>query len=119
MANTKQMNIQREARVEATDGEVGRVKHVVVDPQTKEVTDIVVGQGGDEWLIPLLVLMVLARLAFWLLGKRRRDRDDFIMEQDAEPFAAVVGGTRDPPPRPYGKGTMRRLAPETHSDGHE
>ena len=53
MANTKQMNIQRDARVEATDGEVGWVTHVVLDPQTKEVTDLVVGHGDQEWLLPM------------------------------------------------------------------
>ncbi len=47
------MNIQRDARVHARDGEVGRVKHAVVDPQTKEVTDLVVCDGNSEWLIPM------------------------------------------------------------------
>jgi uncharacterized protein (TIGR02271 family) len=47
------MNIQRDARVYAEDGEVGRVTHVVVDPATREVTDIVVGRDGGEWLIPM------------------------------------------------------------------
>ena len=52
--------------------------------------------GWVRWLIPLLLLLALAGLAFWLLGKRRRDRDDFIIEPDAEP---VAGGARDPRPR--------------------
>ena len=48
------MNIQRDARVEAADGEIGRVKHVVVDHQTKEVTDLVVGSGEHgEMMIPM------------------------------------------------------------------
>ena len=42
------MNIQLNARVEASDGEIGRVKHVVVDPDTKEATDLVVADGGNE-----------------------------------------------------------------------
>lgn len=50
MAN---MNIQRNARVMATDGEVGRVTHVVVDPTTREVTHIVVEDDGDESCVPV------------------------------------------------------------------
>ena len=49
----QRMEIQRDARVVAADGEVGRVRHVVVDPETREVTDIVVRQDGNEWLVPI------------------------------------------------------------------
>ena len=49
----QRMEIQRDARVMAADGEVGRVRHVVVDPETREVTDIVVRQDGNEWLVPI------------------------------------------------------------------
>lgn len=49
----QEMNIQRNARVVAPDGEVGRVRHVVVDPQTREVTDLVVGHDGREWMVPI------------------------------------------------------------------
>lgn len=45
--------IERDARVVATDGELGRVKHVVVDPETREVTELVVEQDEREWLIPI------------------------------------------------------------------
>ena len=45
-------DIPQGATVEATDGEVGRVRHVVVDPETRAVTDVVVEQGGRQWLIP-------------------------------------------------------------------
>ncbi|CAA9589555.1 MAG: hypothetical protein AVDCRST_MAG88-4602 [uncultured Thermomicrobiales bacterium] len=47
------MEIERDARVMASDGEVGRVSHVVVDKQTREVTEIVVNQQGREVLIPI------------------------------------------------------------------
>ena len=47
------MNIQRDARVEAVDGHVGYVQHVIVDAQTREVTDLVVAQDGEEWLVPM------------------------------------------------------------------
>ena len=44
--------IPRDAVVAATDGELGRVRHVVVDPQTRHVTDLVVEQDGRRWLVP-------------------------------------------------------------------
>jgi uncharacterized protein (TIGR02271 family) len=47
------VNIERDAVVEASDGVVGRVKHVIVDRETREVTDLVVERDGDEWLIPI------------------------------------------------------------------
>ena len=47
------LNIERDALVEASDGVVGRVKHVIVDRETREVTDLVVERDGDEWLIPV------------------------------------------------------------------
>lgn len=47
------LKIERDARVVATDGEVGRVSHVVVDRDTREVTDIVVDRGGHELVIPI------------------------------------------------------------------
>ena len=47
------LKIERDARVVAADGaQLGRVKHVVVDDETKEVTDLVVEHGGHERLIP-------------------------------------------------------------------
>jgi len=48
-----EMNIQRNARVLAADGEVGPVRHVVVDPQTKEVTHLVVDVDDRDQLIPI------------------------------------------------------------------
>jgi uncharacterized protein (TIGR02271 family) len=47
------MNIRRDARVYAADGEVGRVTHVIVDPETREVTQLVIDQDGSEWLLPI------------------------------------------------------------------
>ena len=49
MLNTE---IPRNARVEAVDGEVGRVRHIIVDPATRQVTDLVVEQDGRRWLVP-------------------------------------------------------------------
>ena len=45
-------SIHRHARVLATDGDFGRVTHVVVDPQTRAVTHIVTKHDGAEWQIP-------------------------------------------------------------------
>ena len=47
------MKIERGARVLASDGEVGRVTHVVVDRETREVTEIVVEHDGQERLLPI------------------------------------------------------------------
>jgi uncharacterized protein (TIGR02271 family) len=49
-----EMEIHRNDRVLAADGtEVGRVKHVIVDGPTRQVTDFVVEQDGHEWLVPM------------------------------------------------------------------
>lgn len=48
-----EMNLQRDARVFTADGEVGRVRHVVVDPETREVTDLVVEAHDRQYLIPI------------------------------------------------------------------
>lgn len=47
------MDIRRNARVDTADGELGRVTHVIVDPQTHEVTDLVIGRHGNAWLVPI------------------------------------------------------------------
>ena len=47
------MRIERDARVLATDGEVGRVTHVIADHQTREITEIVVESGGREMILPI------------------------------------------------------------------
>ncbi len=47
------MYIRRNARVDTADGELGRVTHVIVDPQTHEVTDLVVGRHSSSWLVPV------------------------------------------------------------------
>lgn len=47
------MNIQRDARVLAGEEEIGRVTHVIVDPATREVTDLVVAGDGGEQTFPI------------------------------------------------------------------
>lgn len=46
-------SIERNAQVEASDGPVGRVKHVIVDPDSREVTDLVVQDDDQEWMVPI------------------------------------------------------------------
>ena len=43
--------IPRNARVEAADGELGRVRHVIVDPESRQTTDLIVEQDGRQWLV--------------------------------------------------------------------
>jgi uncharacterized protein (TIGR02271 family) len=53
-----EMEIHRNDRVLAADGtEVGRVKHVIVDGPTRQVTDFVVEQDGHEWQVPMSAVM--------------------------------------------------------------
>jgi len=53
------MNIWRDAPVETGDGEIGRVRNVVVDPDTREVTDLVVEGDGGLWLVPMRAVAVV------------------------------------------------------------
>ena len=63
-------DIRRDATVEAADGEVGHVRHVVVDPQTRAVTDLVVEQGGRQWLLPASAIAGVAAERVTLEGER-------------------------------------------------
>ncbi|MGI8549795.1 MAG: DUF2382 domain-containing protein [Dehalococcoidia bacterium] len=69
-------NIEQDAPVEASDGEFGRVRHVIIDPQTREVTNLVVaasgggGQQGKEWLIPMSAVSEVTRDRVVLHGER-------------------------------------------------
>jgi len=49
----EEMKIERDARVLLGDREVGRVAHVLVDPQTREVTEVVVAHGDRQSAIPI------------------------------------------------------------------
>ena len=78
------LTIQRGARVEAEDGDVGPVTHVIVDPATREVTHLVVAYDGREWLVPMSAVTAVERDRIRLQGERsliyaRRtfNRDEF------------------------------------------
>src|SRR3712207_9519354 len=86
----QQVRIERDAPVRASDGELGRVKYVVVDPQTREVTDIVVGRGGQEWLIPMTAVAGTDGGAVLLNGPRDRYRAGPAFHR--EQFESVDGG---------------------------
>ncbi len=66
------MYIRRNARVETADGELGRVSHVIVAPQTHEVTDLVVGHRGNAWLVPIGAISQVAGDRITLHGGRER-----------------------------------------------
>ncbi len=48
-----ELKIERDARVLAGERELGRVRHVIVDPQTKEITQVVVAHDGRESTVPI------------------------------------------------------------------
>jgi sporulation protein YlmC with PRC-barrel domain len=53
-----EIEIHRDDRVLTADGmEIGNVKHVIVDGPTRQVTEIVVGRDGEEWLVPMSGIM--------------------------------------------------------------
>lgn len=45
--------LRRDAIVESAVGGTGRLKHVVVHPETREVTGLVILHEGSEWLVPV------------------------------------------------------------------
>src|SRR5438270_30324 len=47
------MEIQRGAAVLATDGPAGHVRHVIIDPQTRKVTHLVVADYERTNLVPI------------------------------------------------------------------
>ena len=116
------LNIQRNARVLASDGEVGRVSHVIVAPETKEVTHLVVERDGDAYEVPMSAVervegdQVMLQSDRAAVGQRfERDQYHEVEEddvraatsrtaqrggaplQDADEDAVQVGGTGQQP----------------------
>jgi len=52
-----ELKIERDASVMAEYREVGRVTHVIVDPQTKEITQVVVAHDNRESTIPIAAIV--------------------------------------------------------------
>ena len=76
-----EMQIERDALVEASDGAIGRVKHVIVDRETREVTDLVVEHDRDEWLIPISAVVSAERGRIRLRGRRADLQDAGVFER--------------------------------------
>lgn len=77
------MEIQRHATVIATDGELGQVTHVVVSPDTKEVTEIVVAHDGAESLVPMSEVSSIDGDIVTLAGPRARYTQAEAFQRDA------------------------------------
>jgi len=75
------MQINRDAPVQASDGEAGRVMHVVLDPDTKEVTDLIIEGSNGRSIVPIGAV-VRAEAERVLLGISRA-------EVARQPFAAA------------------------------
>ncbi|HEY3111928.1 MAG TPA: YsnF/AvaK domain-containing protein [Chloroflexota bacterium] len=57
----ERLDFVRGARIVAADEEIGRLTHVVADPDTRDVLDLVVDRGGREWLVPLAAVRTASR----------------------------------------------------------
>jgi len=77
------MNIQRSAKVMASDGEIGKVTHVIVDPRTKEVTELVVEGKNGQSTVPMSAVSkvegdrVMLNGAGAQFSSRRFDREQY------------------------------------------
>lgn len=84
------MEIQRNATVIAADGELGRVTHVVVSPDTKEVTELVVAHDGSESVVPMREVSTIDGNTITLSGPRARYTQAEAFQRDA--FAGLDDG---------------------------
>ncbi len=96
-----EMEINRDEQIVGPDGvEIGRVKHVIVEGPSRQVTDLVVEQHGEEFLVPLASVerggpgTLMMRGTAAALGNRgtfERDMYHEIDEDAAMPATAVPG----------------------------
>jgi uncharacterized protein (TIGR02271 family) len=104
------LKIYRGQTVSASDGEVGHVEYIVMDPQTHEVTNLVVARDGDEWLVPMSrvgrvaeAVEVTGSRAELLAGPRfvresyRQVDEDEAHEAEQRAVAGGVGDPHNPP----------------------
>ncbi len=91
-----EMEIDRNETVVGPDGnEIGRVKHVIVDGPTRQVTDLVVEQNGEEFLVPLMSVtrlekgMLQMREAPATMGSDRMFMRDAYHEVDENDVATM------------------------------
>jgi uncharacterized protein (TIGR02271 family) len=59
--DAERLDFERGARVVAADDEVGRLTHVVADPDTRDVLEVVVGRDEGEWILPLAAVRAASR----------------------------------------------------------
>ncbi len=91
-----EMEIDRDEKVVGPDGnEIGRVKHVIVDGPTRQVTDLVVEQHGEEFLVPLMSVQrhetgtLMMREAPAAMGSDRMFMRDGYREVDEDDVAMM------------------------------
>jgi uncharacterized protein (TIGR02271 family) len=99
-----EMDIHRDDRVITADGmEIGRVKHVIVDGPTRQVTDFVVEQDGHEMLVPMSAVMqnsgnslTLRSTGTELASAAQFNRSEYhAVDDDAVDNDAMYAGDRD------------------------
>ena len=101
-------NIQPGAPVVAADGEVGRVTHVVVEPGTRDLSELVVDRDGQEWIIPISLVEGTSGDAVLLRGSRDRV---LTTRFDRERFRAAEqtnAGDEGAAPALHGSGPLQR-----------
>jgi uncharacterized protein (TIGR02271 family) len=84
----------RNARVEANDGDLGRVRHVVVDPATQTVTDVVVEDDGRQWLISASDVAAIEGKRIRLDGELSRFRSAAFRAEEFEPLNGPGNGAK-------------------------
>ena len=90
-------DIPRDAQVLASDGALGRVRQLVVDPTTRELVDLVVERGDRRWLVPAGAIAGVEGNRVRLAGDRARfEGGTAFRAEEFEPLGAGSGnGVRD------------------------
>ncbi len=103
------VRLQRGARVQPAYGSAGRLEHFILDPQTREVTDLVVVFQGKEWVVPIEEVTGVQGDCVRLAGARREyetapfRRTDYRSAGPEAPFGGPVRTARqgdEPLPEP-------------------
>ena len=75
--------LRQGAPVVARDGTLGRLRHVIVAPDTREVTELVVVDDGTEWLVPASAIAEATNEQITLSGRRADYQQDASFDRDA------------------------------------
>jgi uncharacterized protein (TIGR02271 family) len=85
-------DIPRNAAVLAHDGKLGRIRHIIVDPTTSEITELVVEHGGRRWLIPAGAVAGVEGKQIRVAGDRAQFEDGGVFRaEEYEPLDAGPG----------------------------